>query len=220
MIRDQDDKRDLLELAKYNEVTRACKRYNYSRESYYRLKRWYDIGGEIAIRSKSGRRNKILGKEAKKKEKIVVDLTIKNPLRGNQWIARKIKNMGFQISSFVVWYIWEKYNLEKRIYRLDALNSKYNQGEIHEEDIEPDIILQLISNLKNRRYPPARNGLVLSPGNLGAIDILTIRENEEEGSLYQLTFIDWYSNFVIAKIYDKEIESVIIKYFLMEMVSG
>ena len=77
----------------------------------------------------------------------------------------------------------------------------------------------MVSNLKNRSYPTIRSGLVLSPGDLGAIDILTIRESEEKGHLYQLTFIDWYSNLAIAKIYDKEIESVNIKYFLMDIVS-
>jgi len=145
-------------------------------------------------------------------------MTIKNPPRGHQWIARKIKNLGYQISSFGVWYIWGKYNLEKRNYRFDAFLARYNQGEIQEEDTEPKIILQLESNINTRSYPTIQSGRVLSPGDLGAIDILTIRENEE-GNLYQLTFIDLYSNFAIAKVYDKEIESFNVKYFLQDVVS-
>ena len=116
-MKESDEKKEFLDYGKFNGVTKACKRYGYSRESYYRLKKLYDIGGEIAIRSKSGQRNKCLGADAQKIEKIVVDLTIKNPHRGHQWIARKINKMGFKISSFGVWYIWEKYDLEKRKYR-------------------------------------------------------------------------------------------------------
>ena len=75
------------------------------------------------------------------------------------------------------------------------------------------------SILKIRKFPKVPSDLVENPGDLGAIDILTIRESKEEGNLYQLTFIDWYSNFAIAKLYDKEIESFNVKYFLQDVVN-
>jgi hypothetical protein len=121
----------LLEFAKQlGSVSKACKVMGYSRDSFYRFKDLYEIGGEAALADMSRKKPLIKNRVSDHIEQAVIELAIENPALGQLRESQTLQQKGVIVSSSGVRSIWLRNDLETFKKRLKALEAKSAQDGI------------------------------------------------------------------------------------------
>lgn len=119
----------LLELSRQlGNVTQACKVFGYSRDSFYRFKKLYEEGGELALRdivclNRPNTKNRV----DPEIESRVVKIALDNPALGQQRVSNELRKEGLFISPGGVRSVWQRHDLETFQKRLKALDAKVAQ---------------------------------------------------------------------------------------------
>ena len=188
----------LLELAKQlGNVSQACKMMGYSRDSFYRFKELYDIGGELALQEISRRKPILKNRTPPDIEQAAVEMAIEQPAWGQVRVSEALKRRGLSISPAGVRCVWQRHDLETFKKRLAALSAKVAQdGLILTED-------QLRALEKAREEKEAHGEIETEhPGYLGSQDTYYVGNIKGVGRIYQQTFIDTYCKVAMVKLYD------------------
>lgn len=194
------NKLGLLELSNHlGNVSRACKIFGYSRDSFYRFKKLYEEGGETALLEISRKKANLKNRVPEEVEEAVKSMAIEYPAYGQQRVSNELKKQGRLISPGGVRSIWLRYNLEtfkKRLLLLEEKMAKEN------------LILteaQLIAIERRKENKEAFGEIETEhPGYLGAQDTYYVGNLKGVGRIYQQTFIDTYSRVAHVKLYDRK----------------
>lgn len=191
----------VLELSRQlGSVTQACKVLGYSRDSFYRFKKLYEEGGELALRDivRANRPNE-KNRVAPELEAQVVKMAIDNPALGQQRVSNELRKEGIFISPGGVRSVWQRHDLETFKKRLKALEAKVAQEGL----ILTEAQLQALEKAKEAKKAEGEIETE-HPGYLGAQDTFYVGNLKGVGRIYQQTFIDTYSKVAFAKLYDRK----------------
>jgi Winged helix-turn helix/Integrase core domain len=190
----------VLELAKQlGNVSKACKLMGYSRDTFYRYKELYEMGGEEALQEISRKKPIEKNRVPDYIEDAVVKLAVENPALGQHRASNELLQRGIIVSSSGVRSVWLRNGLETFKKRLKALEVKSaTEGIILTEE-------QLQCLEKATLEKEAHGEIVTEhPGYLGSQDTYFVGTMKGVGRIYQQTFIDTYSRVAFARLYTEK----------------
>jgi transposase InsO family protein len=190
----------LLSLAQeLGNVSRACKVFGYSRDSFYRFKELYESGGEQALQEMDKTRLNLKNRVSQEVETAVCDMAIDQPAFGQMRVANELKKRAILVSPAGVRNVWMRHDLETFKKRLKALEAKMAQENLILTEA------QLIALEKAKEKKEAEGEIETEhPGYLGAQDTFYVGNIKGVGRIYQQTFIDTYRKVAFVKLYDRK----------------
>jgi transposase InsO family protein len=190
----------LLSLAQeLGNVSRACKAFGYSRDSFYRFKDLYETGGDQALQELDKTRPNLKNRVGEEVEAAVCQMAVDQPAFGQMRVSNELKKKAIVVSPAGVRNVWLRHDLETFKKRLKALEAKMAQENLILTEA------QLIALEKAKEKKEAEGEIETEhPGYLGAQDTFYAGNIKGVGRIYQRTFIDTYCKVAFVKLYDRK----------------
>lgn len=187
----------LLNLAEeLGNISKACKLFGVSRDTFYRYQQAQEEGGIEALLDKNRRKPNLKNRVEEHIEQAVIDFAIKQPAFGQVRVCNELRKQGIFISPTGIRSVWLRHNLACFKERLKALEEKVAKEHIILTDAQ-------VAALERKKDDEMFVGEIETahPGYLGSQDTFYVGTIKGVGRIYQQTFVDTYSKVAFAKLY-------------------
>ena len=190
-------KLSLLKLAEeLGNVSKACRIMGYHRDTFYEIKRAFQVGGVHAlVEQKRGPRGPHPNRVAPEIEAEILDYALTHPTWGQQRVANELRLKGHEISPGGVRGVWLRHELETRHKRLLRLET-VSQGEtivLTEEQMQ--LLERHSVDFRCRHIEASR------PGELLNQDTFYWGSLKGVGKVYVQVVVDVFCSLAFAKVY-------------------
>lgn len=190
-------KLSLLQLAEeLGNVSKACKIMGYHRDTFYEVRRAFQVGGmEAFIEQKRGPRNPHPNRVAPEVEERILTYSLEHPTHGQQRVANELRLQDVNISAAGVRNVWLRHNLEKRHQRLLRLERHAQDDTFVLSDKQIQLLERHSVDFRCRHVEAER------PGELLNQDTFYWGTLKGVGKVYVQVVIDVFCSLAFAKVY-------------------
>ena len=190
-------KLSLLDLAhELQNVSKACRIMGYHRDTFYEIRRAYQVGGVAAlVEQRRGPRNPHPNRVSAEVETAILDYALAWPTHGPQRVANELRLKGVEVSSSGVRGVWLRHDLETRMKRLLRLE-KTAQDTTYVLSTEQIALLERHSvDFRCRHVESSK------PGELLNQDTFYWGTLKGVGKVYVQVVVDVFCSLAFAKVY-------------------
>jgi transposase InsO family protein len=190
-------KLSLLQLAEeLGNVSRACKIMGYHRDTFYEVRRAFQVGGVGGlVEQKRGPRNPHPNRVPAETEKRILDYSLQYPTHGPQRVANQLRLENVSVSSGGVRGVWLRHDLETRHKRLLWLERQARERTIVLSEAQIRLLERHSSEFRTRHVEASR------PGELLNQDTFFWGTLKGVGKVYVQVVVDVACSFGFAKVY-------------------
>jgi transposase InsO family protein len=193
-------KLSLLQLAEeLGNVSKACKLMGYHRDSFYEIRRAFQIGGTAAlVEEKRGPRGPHPNRVAPEVEAKILDYSLIQPSHGADRVANELRLQGVTVSSSGVRGVWLRNELETRTKRLLRLEREAQQQTFVLSERQIALLERHSVDFRCRHVEASR------PGELLNQDTFYWGTLKGVGKVYVQVVVDVFCSLAFAKVYNSK----------------
>ena len=190
-------KLSLLELAEeMGNVAKACRIMGYHRDTFYEVKRAFQVGGVDALLDrKRGPRNPHPNRVPEEVEKRILDYSLEFPTHGPQRAANQLRLSGVNVGAGGVRGVWLRHDIETRYKRLLWLERKAREETFVLSDEQVRLLERHSADFRLRHVEATRVGELLNQ------DTFYWGTLKGVGKVYVQVVVDVSCSFAFAKVY-------------------
>jgi transposase InsO family protein len=193
-------KLSLLQLAEeLGNVSKACKLMGYHRDSFYEIRRAFQLGGTAAlVEEKRGPRGPHPNRVAPEVEAKILDYALIQPSHGADRVANELRLQGVTVSSSGVRGVWLRNELETRTKRLLRLEREAQQQTFVLSERQIALLERHSVDFRCRHVEASR------PGELLNQDTFYWGTLKGVGKVYVQVVVDVFCSLAFAKVYNSK----------------
>ena len=193
-------KLSLLQLAEeLGNVSRACQLMGYHRDSFYEIRRAFQVGGVAAlVEQRRGPRGPHPNRVAPEIEEKILAYGLDRPTHGAQRVANELRLQGFDVSPSGVRGVWLRHDLETRTKRLLRLERHAQEETIVLSEAQIALLERHSADFRCRHIEVSR------PGELLNQDTFYWGTLKGVGKVYVQVVVDAFCSLAFAKVYNSK----------------
>jgi transposase InsO family protein len=190
-------KLSLLQLAEeLGNVSRACKVMGYHRDTFYEVRRAFQVGGVAAlVEEKRGPKNPHPNRVAPEIEAKILDYGLRFPTHGSQRVSNELRLAGTEVGPSGVRGVWLRHNLATRYQRLMRLEQEAQGDTIVLSEQQIKLLERHSADFRLRHVEASR------PGELLNQDTFYWGTMKGVGKIYVQVVVDVFCSLAFAKVY-------------------
>jgi transposase InsO family protein len=190
-------KLSLLQLAEeLGNVSKACKLMGYHRNTFYEVRRAFQVGGVAAlIEERRGPRNPHPNRVAPKIEEKILDYSMRFPTHGAQRVSNELRLAGCEVGPTGVRGVWSRHGLETRYKRLMRLERHAQGDTVVLSEAQIQLLERHSVDFRGRHVEASR------PGELLNQDTFYWGTLKGVGKVYVQVVVDVFCSLAFAKVY-------------------
>jgi transposase InsO family protein len=190
-------KLSLLQLAEeLGNVSKACKLMGYHRDSFYEIRRAFQVGGVAAlVEQRRGPRNPHPNRVAPEIEEKILDYALRFPTHGAQRVANELRLQSVEVGPTGVRGVWHRHNLETRYKRLMRLEQTAQGDTYVLSETQMRLLERHSVDFRCRHVEATR------PGELLNQDTFHWGTLKGVGKVYVQVVVDVFCSLAFAKVY-------------------
>lgn len=191
-------KLSLLHLAQeLGNVSKACKLMGYHRDTFYEIRRAFQVGGVAALveEKKRGPRNPHPNRVAPEIEERILQFALDFPTAGAARVANELRLEGVDVSPTGVRGVWLRHDLETRTKRLLRLEREAQQETFVLTEQQIALLERYSADFRCRHVESSR------PGELLNQDTFYWGTLKGVGKVYVQVVVDVFCSLAFAKLY-------------------
>jgi len=193
-------KLSLLQLAdELGNVAKACKIMGYHRDTFYEVRRAFQVGGTAAlVEAKRGARNPHPNRVSAEVEEKILAYCLDKPTHGSARVANELRLAGVTVSPSGVRGVWLRHDLVTRVKRLLRLERAAREETIVLSTSQIELLERHSPEFRLRHVEASR------PGELLNQDTFYWGTLKGVGKVYVQVVVDVFCSLAFAKVYNSK----------------